>query len=107
MRIYHAWRIDLSLALVLGMLIQAAMALPESDKEVKNDWPNWRGRNYDGVALTKNVFNFSKGYGLKTAWKKKLGSAYSSISIADGRAFTMFSDSTFDYLVAFDAKSGA
>jgi outer membrane protein assembly factor BamB len=43
----------------------------------------------------------------KAAWKKKLGSAYSSISITDGRAFTMFSDSTFDHLLAFDAKSGA
>ncbi|MGH7494490.1 MAG: PQQ-binding-like beta-propeller repeat protein [bacterium] len=107
MRIYHAWRINLSIALVLGLLVQAASALPKSDKDLKNDWPNWRGRNYDGVVLTKNVFNFTKGYGLKAAWKKRLGSAYSSISISDGRAFTMFSDSTFDYLIAFDAKSGA
>ncbi|MGH7454740.1 MAG: PQQ-binding-like beta-propeller repeat protein, partial [bacterium] len=107
MKISCAWRTALSLALVLGLLAQAAPAFPKSDKGEKNDWPNWRGRNYDGVVLTKNVFNFSKGYGLKAAWKKKLGSAYSSISISDGRAFTMFSDSTFDYLIAFDAKSGA
>ncbi|MCI0693411.1 PQQ-binding-like beta-propeller repeat protein [candidate division KSB1 bacterium] len=107
MKISYTWRIALSLALALGLTAQAALAFPKSDKGEKNDWPNWRGRNYDGVALTKNVFNFSKGHGLKAAWKKKLGSAYSSISIADGRAFTMFSDSTFDYLIAFEAKSGA
>ncbi len=107
MKISRAWRTALSLALSLGMTAQAALAFPKSDEGKKSDWPNWRGRNYDGVALTKNVFNFSKGYGLKTVWKKKLGSAYSSVSISDGRAFTMFSDSTFDYLIAFDAKSGA
>jgi enterochelin esterase-like enzyme/outer membrane protein assembly factor BamB len=107
MKISHAWRIALSLALGLGLMAQAAPAFPKSDKGEENDWPNWRGRNYDGVALTKNVFNFSKGYGLKAAWKKKLGSAYSSISIADGRAFTMFSDRASDYLIALDAKSGA
>jgi enterochelin esterase-like enzyme/outer membrane protein assembly factor BamB len=106
MRVCHSWRIDLRLALVLGLIAQAALAFPKSDKDLKNDWPNWRGRNHDGVAPMKNVFNFNKGYGLKAVWKKKLGSAYSSISIADGRAFTMFSDSTFDYLIAFDAKSG-
>jgi len=107
MKISHAWRIALSLAMILGLMAQAAPAFPKSDKGEKNDWPNWRGRNYDGVAPARNVFNFTKGNGLKTAWKKKLGSAYSSISISDGRAFTMFSDNTYDYLVAFEAKSGA
>ncbi len=107
MQISCTWRTALRLTLTLGLMVQAAPAFPKSDKGEKNDWPNWRGRNYDGVAPTKNVFNFSKGYGLKTVWKKKLGSAYSSISVTEGRAFTMFSDSTFDYLVALDAKSGA
>ncbi len=107
MKISHPWRIALSIALMLGLMAQVALAFPKSDTGPKNDWPNWRGRNYDGVAPAKNVFNFTKGHGLKTAWKKKLGSAYSSISIAEGRAFTMFSDSTFDYLIAFDAKNGA
>ncbi|MCP5053443.1 MAG: PQQ-binding-like beta-propeller repeat protein, partial [bacterium] len=30
----------------------------------------------------------------------------SSISIADGRAITMFSDSTFDFIASYDAESG-
>ena len=107
MKISCVWRTTLSLALALGLMAQAAPTFPKSDKGEKNDWPNWRGRNYDGVAPAKNVFNFTKGNGLKTAWKIKLGPAYSSISIAEGRAFTMFSDNTNDYLIALDAKNGA
>ena len=107
MKISRTLQSGLHLVLALALSAPAVLALPMSDKDAKNDWPNWRGRNHDGVAPTKNVFNFSKGYGLKAAWKKKLGSGYSSISVAQGRAFTMFSDSTFDYLTALDAKSGA
>jgi len=71
-----------------------------------NDWPSWRGKDTDGKASQKDVFKFEQGYGLKIGWKKPLGSSYSSVSIADGRAVTMFSDSTFDYVIALDTKSG-
>lgn len=100
-------RIALCLALVLSLMAQTAPAFSSNDKNERSDWPNWRGRNYDGTALAKDVFNFTKGQGLKTAWKKTLGQAYSSISISEGRAFTMFSDTAFDYLIALDAQSGA
>ncbi|NIR50194.1 PQQ-binding-like beta-propeller repeat protein [candidate division KSB1 bacterium] len=70
------------------------------------DWPSWRGQNYDGKWSQSDVFKFDEGYGIKLAWKKPLGSGYSSVSIADGLAVTMFSDSTFDYIVAFDAQTG-
>ena len=69
-----------------------------------NDWPRWRGSNMDSKALQSDVFK--EGYGLKINWKKQLGSGYSSISIADGRAVTMYSDSTFEYIVALDVDSG-
>jgi len=75
-----------------------------SEKEV--DWPKWRGQRQDSKWLS-DVFKFDEGYGLKVAWKKQLGSSYSSISIVDGRAVTMFSDSTSDFIVALDTKDGA
>ncbi len=69
------------------------------------DWPQFRGNNHDSKALQTDIFQ--EGYGLKVAWKKPLGSGYSSVSIADGHAVTMFSDSTFDYVVSLDATTGA
>ena len=91
------------LALVLFSFAVSAFAW-DSDSD-KTDWPKWRGQNQDGKATQEGVFK--EGYGLKVTWKKTLGSGYSSISIAADRAVTMFSDSTFDYMVALDAKSGA
>ena len=72
-----------------------------------DEWPKWRGQNQDGKSSEKGVFSFPAGYALETAWKNKLGSGYSSISIAAGRAVTMFSDGSYDYLVALDADTGA
>lgn len=72
-----------------------------------SDWPNWRGPSADGIAPQSGAFNFAPGgYGLKVVWKKPLGSAYSSISVANGSAITMFSDKKFDYVIAFDANTG-
>jgi len=88
--------------IILSLLVSSlGFALTDSGD---NDWPRWRGSNMDGKALQSDVFK--KGYGLKVNWKKTLGSSYSSISIADGRAVTMFSDSTFDYVVALDVDNG-
>lgn len=81
-----------------------AVSAHESGKDT--DWPRWRGANHDATALERGVLDFDTGQGLKLVWKKPLGSGYSSISIADGRAFTMFSDKTNDYAIAFDAGSG-
>lgn len=70
-----------------------------------NDWPRWRGANYNGTSTQQNVFGESSA--LKIVWKKKLGSGYSAISVANGHAITMFSDGEYDYVIALDAESGS
>ena len=44
--------------------------------------------------------------GLEVVWKRPLGSGYSGIAVADGRAVTMFSDGRFDYVIALEAETG-
>ena len=92
------------LLVVIASLLTAGLIYSYDSGD--NDWPSWRGKDTDGKASQKGVFKFDQGYGLKIGWKKPLGSSYSSVSIADGRAVTMFSDSTFDYVIALDTKSG-
>ena len=94
----------ITLLVVMASLLTAGLIYSSDSGD--NDWPRWRGSNYDGKSLQKGVFKFDQGYGLKVVWTKPLGSGYSSISIADGRAVTMFSDSTFDYVVALDVDNG-
>ncbi len=92
--------------MILAILFVAEMYLVFTANTGGNDWPKWRGNNQDGKSLEKMVFNFEDEYGLRIAWKKTLGSGYSSVSIAGDRAFTMFSDGRFDCLIALDAETG-
>ena len=71
---------------------------------VNDSWPRYRGAAFNGISGAKGLFH--KGYGLKIAWKKDLGSGYSSISLASWVAVTMFSDGKDDFMIALDASSG-
>ena len=86
-------------SLLLG--VETSFALKTED-----DWPRWRGQNQDGKSAQKGVLDLPEGYGLKVVWKQTLGSGYSSVSVAGHRAVTMFSDGSYDYLIALDAHSG-
>ena len=45
-------------------------------------------------------------FGLRVEWKRELGSGYSNIWIADGKAVTMFTAGDNDVLAAFDLDDG-
>lgn len=72
-----------------------------------NDWPGFRGPNAAGASNQTDAFPTSGEFALKVAWKAKIGSGYAGVAVADGRAFTAFSDGTSDVLAAFDARTGA
>ena len=90
--------------LLLGFIV--TISLNTTAQSENTDWPMWRGNNQDGKLAQDGIFPSHRGYGLRVAWRKKLGSGYSSVSVADGRAFTMFSDDKSDYLIALDAETG-
>ncbi len=68
------------------------------------DWPGWRGPNRNGQTVSAGVFE--RGYSLDIAWRRSLGSGYSSVSVVDGVAATMASVPGGDALVGIDAASG-
>ena len=71
-------------------------------------WPQWRGPGADGLAVDHRVLDGPEGRapGFAVAWKKTLGSGYSSVSIAEGRAVTLFTDGASDFAAALDADTG-
>lgn len=71
----------------------------------QSDWRLWRGPHCNGVAVGSEVFDDS-GFQLDLLWKNKIGSAYSSMTIANNRVFTMFAQGDSDMLGAFDLKTG-
>ena len=70
-----------------------------------NQWPAWGGPHRNFIA-NPGIIKADQPFQLKISWKKTLGSGYSAVSVKDGMAITMFSDSTFDYAVALNAENG-
>ncbi|MCH8805445.1 MAG: PQQ-binding-like beta-propeller repeat protein, partial [Planctomycetes bacterium] len=70
------------------------------------DWPNWRGPNHDGTIDAPGQF-FDRPFGLEIVWKRRIGSGYSGMTVAQGRLLTMFADGESDLLAAFNAQTGS
>ncbi len=68
------------------------------------DWPNHRGPGLDGSSPDASLP--ASDFDLDLAWKHELGPAYSAVSVAGGKAITLFSDGSQDVAIAFDAQSG-
>lgn len=88
-----------SMAAALG---SARLREPTAERA---DWPRWRGSNYDGKSAAAGIFR-PQGSELRVAWKVQLGTGYSAVSVAQGRAVTLFSDDGADWVGALDANTG-
>ncbi len=65
-----------------------AFLLAMSSLAQADDWPRWQGPDGTGVSTEKGW----KADLENTAWKAKLGVGFSTVSVADGRLFTMGHD---------------
>lgn len=68
------------------------------------DWPRWRGANFDDASRETEIFE--EPFELRVVWRRAVGSGYSAVSIADGLAVTQSSSDGVDWVVALDATSG-
>lgn len=70
------------------------------------DWPHWRGPDRTGISKESNWLSEWPSQGPKIAWKAKVGLGYSSVVVADGKAFTVGFDGGKDTVYCFDAVNG-
>jgi outer membrane protein assembly factor BamB len=71
-----------------------------------DDWPHWRGPQRNGVSAETGWRDTWPVDGPATAWKAKVGLGFSSLAIAQGRAFTLGHADGKDTVWCFDAASG-
>ena len=80
-------------------------SLPPAVAATESAWPSLRGPNHDGSGASGNRFGGTEGR-LALGWRARIGSGYSGVAIAAGRALTMFSAGREDVLAAFDVVTG-
>ncbi len=72
---------------------------------VAADWPQWRGPARDGVS-SEQVSAAWPAEGPKLLWRATVGTGFSSISVSEGRAYTLGNTNKEDTVWCFDASSG-
>ena len=72
-----------------------------------DDWPQWRGKNRDGVSVEKGLMKTWPQGGPALAWTAKgAGDGYSSFSVVGGKVYTLGARSGTEYVMAFDEATG-
>ena len=71
-----------------------------------DNWPCFRGLNHDGISKEKNWRTVWPKAGLQQVWGEKVGIGFSSVSVANGMAFTLGHTGGKDTLYCLDAKTG-
>ena len=89
----------LSFVLLGEILMQSASAEAPA-------WPNWMGPNRDGVSSEADWSTNWPDDGLPVRWTRKIGIGFSSISIADGRLYTMGHVDGEEFVWCLSAESG-
>jgi enterochelin esterase-like enzyme/outer membrane protein assembly factor BamB len=90
---------------MFGLVLAATLPLSAAPAPTgaSVDWPHFRGPAHGGSA---GAGALPRASSLEVAWRKKLGSGYSGISVAGGKLVTAFASGGDDVLVALDAASG-
>ena len=69
-------------------------------------WPNWMGPQRDGISREAGWKTDWPKDGLPVAWSREIGIGFSSISIADGRLFTLGHVDGEEIVWCLNAKTG-
>ena len=87
------------LLLALGLLASSVAAAA--------DWPRSRGPNFDGISPETNWFKPWPKDGPAVLWRASVGIGFSSMTVSQGRLYTMGNTKDTDTVFCFDAATGA
>ena len=69
------------------------------------DWPHWRGPNYDGMS-TETGFKTQWDGTPPIVWQREIGSGFSAITCVGGKVFTCGTQNKQQVLFCLDADTG-
>ena len=93
---------------VHSLLVACGLALPLSFsfKAECLDWYRWRGPNLNGASTEKGWSTAWPKEGPTQLWKAAVGIGFSSMSVQDGRVFTLGNKNETDTVYCLDTKTG-
>ncbi|MBI3919793.1 MAG: PQQ-like beta-propeller repeat protein, partial [Armatimonadetes bacterium] len=94
------------LCLILAAVARQTFAVSKFGRTGPTDWPQYRGKNRDGISTEKSWLGQWPGEGPKTLWKASVGVGFSAVSVSNGRAITMGNTQDVDTVYCFDALTG-
>ena len=86
--------------LVTTMLLGSAVCFQATD------WPNWRGPDHNGISQETDWSEKWGSSGPKRLWNASVGTGVATVSVADGRVFTMGNKSNRDTVYALEETTG-
>jgi outer membrane protein assembly factor BamB len=75
-----------------------------------DDWPQWRGKNRDGVWRERGIVDRFEEGRVEMVWRRPIGSGYSGPTVADGRVYVtdrLVEPKQVERVHCFDSKLGA
>jgi outer membrane protein assembly factor BamB len=78
-------RADTSIMISILLLVIASTPVCT----MADDWPNWRGPQYNGISSEPNWIGDWPECEPMLIWEQQVGTGFSSVAIADGRLYTM------------------
>ena len=84
---------------ILSLLLSVALTFGA-------DWPQWRGPALDGISRETNWTTQWPAEGPKQLWKAFVGIGFSTVSVSQGRVFTMGNQKDVDTIHCLDAETG-
>jgi len=87
-------------------LIAAALVVVTVSLGQAADWPNWRGPDHNGISQETDWFEKWDSSGPKQLWGASVGTGFATVSVADGRVFTMGNKSNRDTVYALEEATG-
>lgn len=87
--------------------LMVCLLIPESIPAAPGvDWHRWRGPDLNGISSEAGWGNSGSGEGPRRIWKASVGIGFSSVSVSQGRVFTMGNHTNRDSVFCFSAADG-
>lgn len=92
---------------ILAVLTLACCADCSGDElESPRSWLNWMGNEHNGISVESGWSTDWTESGLPEVWRAEVGIGFSSVSIADGKLFTMGHKEGIETVYCLDALTG-